>query len=147
MPMMRRRSPWGVVDDDLDRGDALGRSLGGRATAAHEPCQLAAEAIVDGLVEAQSHHAPLAPGQADSIVEADGDVHASAQQPSRAIGATQAGALDWALCAGPSREVAVDEERRLAISNGNLHVSPSARQGRRGMLPRALTVLYSYRRI
>jgi len=38
----------GIVDDDLDRVDALDHATGGRATSAHELGQLGAQIVVEG---------------------------------------------------------------------------------------------------
>ncbi|MEA2493911.1 MAG: hypothetical protein QOJ29_1822, partial [Thermoleophilaceae bacterium] len=84
----------GIVDDDLDRIDALDRAARGRTAPAHELGQLAAETVVEGLVKAHPHHPSLARSQTEPSVKTDSDVHAPADQPSRAIRTTQA--------AGPS---------------------------------------------
>jgi len=83
-----------VIDEKFDRGDALGRALRGRAAAAHELGQLGAQVIVDGLAEAHPDDASLAPGQPEPVVNADPDVHASADQPSCPIRAPQTQAPD-----------------------------------------------------
>jgi hypothetical protein len=82
-----------IVDDDLDRVDALDRATGGRAVPTHELGQLAAEIVVERLVKAHPHHAALARSQTKPTVNSDGDMHAPANQPSRAIRTTQAAVL------------------------------------------------------
>ena len=87
-----------IVDDDLDRVDALDRATGGRAVPTHEFGQLAAQIVVEGLVKAHPHDAALAGSQAEPTVNSDGDMHALADQPSRAIRTTQAAVLlGWLL--------------------------------------------------
>ncbi|MGH2941951.1 MAG: hypothetical protein ACRDLN_04160, partial [Solirubrobacteraceae bacterium] len=90
---LRRSQPAGdalvlavrVVDDKLDRVDALGRALGCRAAAAGKLAQLNTEAVGDGLAEAHAHQAPLAAGQSEPVVEANRNMHAAADQPAGAI--------------------------------------------------------------
>jgi hypothetical protein len=78
---------WPVWDDD---GDRLGcDAAGGRAAAAHELGELGAEVVVERLVEVDAHAATLALGEAEPVVEADRDLHASADEPSRAIRAAR----------------------------------------------------------
>jgi hypothetical protein len=82
-----------IVDDDLDRVDALNRATGGRAVPTHELSQLAAQIVVERLVKAHPYHAALARGQTKPTVKPDGDMHAPADQASRAIRTTQAAVL------------------------------------------------------
>ncbi|MEA2129612.1 MAG: hypothetical protein QOJ85_2503 [Solirubrobacteraceae bacterium] len=82
----------GLVDDDLDRVPALDRTTGCRATSAHKLAQLGTQVVVERLVKAHPHQAALVRSQAEPTVAQDGDMHAPADQPSRAIGATQAAA-------------------------------------------------------
>jgi hypothetical protein len=77
-----------IVDNDLDRVDALDRATGGRAVPTHELGQLAAQIVVERLVKAHPHHATLARSQAQPTVTKDRDMHAPADQPSRAIRTT-----------------------------------------------------------
>jgi hypothetical protein len=82
----------GIVDDDLDRVHALDRTTTGRSASARELGELSAQVVVERLVKAHPHEAVLVRGQTETV-KADSDVHASAYQPSRAIGATQAAML------------------------------------------------------
>ena len=82
-----------IVDDDLDRLDALDHATGGRAVPTHELGQLTAQSVVEGLVKTHPHHAALARSQTKPTVNFDGDVHAPANQPSRAISTTHAAML------------------------------------------------------
>jgi hypothetical protein len=45
----------GLVDDDLDRVDALGHPAGSGAATTQKPRQLTAQAVVERLVEAHPH--------------------------------------------------------------------------------------------
>jgi hypothetical protein len=87
----------GIVDDELDRGDALGRAMGGRATPARKLGQLCAKVVIDGFVEADPDHAALAQGQPEPLVKADRHMHASADQPAGAIRAPYAPATSAQL--------------------------------------------------
>jgi hypothetical protein len=51
-----------IVDDDLDRVDAVGCALGGPAVPARKLGQVGAQLVIEGLVEARSDHAALARG-------------------------------------------------------------------------------------
>jgi hypothetical protein len=82
----------GTVNDDLDRIRALNRATGCRATSAHQLSQLPAQFVVEGFVKAHPDKAALAWSQTDPTVKADRDVHARADQPPSAIGATHAAA-------------------------------------------------------
>jgi hypothetical protein len=82
----------GIVNDELDRVRALNCATGCRATSAHELGQLPAQFVVEGFVKAHPDEATLAWSQTDPTVNADRDVHARADQPPSAIGATQAAA-------------------------------------------------------
>lgn len=70
-----------VVNDDLDWVAALGGAFRGRAASARKLGQLGAEVVVDGLVEAHPDQAALSLSQTETFVEADRDMHASADQP------------------------------------------------------------------
>ena len=82
----------GVVDDQLDRVDALRGPLGGPAPPARKLSQLRAEFVVDGLAEAHPNDAPLATGQPEPIVKPDRHLHAAtdaaAPPDTRALDAT-----------------------------------------------------------
>lgn len=75
----------GIVDDKLDRVDALGRVIGSRAASTHKLGQLSTQGVIEGFEEAHPHEVALALGQTKSIINADRDVRASADKPSRAI--------------------------------------------------------------
>ncbi len=78
-----------VADDDDDRLGCVGDAAGGCAAAAHELGELGAQVVVERLVEADAHAAALALGEAEPVVEADRDLHGSADEPSRSICASR----------------------------------------------------------
>jgi hypothetical protein len=80
----------GIVDDELDRGDALGRAMGSCATSTRKLDQLCAKLVIYGLVESNADHAALAPRQPDPLVESDHHMHASADQLASAVRAPNA---------------------------------------------------------
>jgi len=104
-----------IVHDDLDRIYTLDHATGGRATPPHKLSQLGAQVLVDGLVKAHSHQSALVRSQAEPTVTEDGDMHASADEPSRAICATQAGMLLGSL--------RVRRERFGQVANGEVGTS------------------------
>lgn len=81
-----------IVDDDLDRLDALDRSTGRRTTPPHELDQLGAQIVVQRLMEAHANQAALVRSKTEPAVTQDRDMHTAADQPPRAIRATQAAA-------------------------------------------------------
>ena len=81
-----------IVDDDLDRLDALDRSTGRRTTPPHELDQLGAQIVVQRLMEAHANQAALVRSKTEPAVTQDRDMHTAADQPPRAIRATQTAA-------------------------------------------------------
>jgi hypothetical protein len=79
---MRSRSPQGAVnDDELDRFDALGRTIRSSAAPMNKLVQLIAKIVGDEFMEAHAHDAPLVLGQAEPFVKADRHMYAAADQP------------------------------------------------------------------
>jgi hypothetical protein len=112
-----------VVDDDLDRVDALGRPLACTPAPTRKLAQLGPQLVGDGLAEAHPHRAALAAGQPEPIVKPDRHVHASAHQPPAPVGAPDTPPL------GAQHRVSVDRcrrERRPARTGSVAHVPPFA---------------------
>jgi hypothetical protein len=104
-----------VIHDDLDRLHALGRTTGRRAAPAHKPSQIGAQLVVNGFVESHPHQTPLLLGQPESIVTTDRHVHAPTDQPSRAIGTSQAAVVIGAKRAySARRDVGIRHPGRIA---------------------------------
>jgi hypothetical protein len=99
----------GIVDDDLDRVDALSSPTRGGAATTQKLCQLGTQAVVNRLVKAQAYEAPLLLGQPDPLVVADRDLHPPADKPASAIRTSQSAAL----IASRTRRTAADSRRRL----------------------------------
>lgn len=119
-----------VVDDDLDRVHALDRATSRRPTSAHELPQLGAQVVVERLVKTHSYEVALVRSQPEPAVTEKRDMNASADQPSGAIGATQAAAPVGAKRAHGDRQdvgarhpgpIAARARRQGAQSNRNTH--------------------------
>lgn len=106
-----------VIHDNLDRLHALDRATTRRATPPHELGKLGAQLIVKRLVKAHPHQVALARSQPEPTVTENRDVDAPADQPSIAIGATQATAPISAWCVpGTRRNVGTRHPGRIAAS-------------------------------
>ena len=105
----------GIIDDHLDRVEALDRAAGRHTTPSHELGQLCAQAVIERLVKAHPHQATLVWSQTEPTVTENRDMHAPADQPTRAIRATQAAAPISAKRAyGGRREVDARYPARIA---------------------------------
>ena len=73
--------PAGIVDDELDRVEALGHAVASGTPTAQQLDQLGAQRAVKALLEAHADVAALASRETEPVVMTDRDAHASHVRP------------------------------------------------------------------